>query len=611
MADQVVAVNFTHEQHQQEREGIYVLNNIEEYTQVPKESSMVNYTDQQCNSNLPVAPPGKSSNHVNQQTLDDADHSHNVTQMHRVIVDQNETSLTDNTLKNKASTVLKNTHLAVSKNLQSGTATVVDNFVQRIDGNTMNCEGNMLKAMGAQLHPTADEHHGTAATNLMQVLVYLVDPDDLVDKHNEQGNTSNGHVYTNKHSAQVSKDPNVNQQNVQRPYIPNNNPMRVSNNFERHNSNNTAAANIRNKPSHTNPNQTITQNKPSSTNLPTPPNPVIPHTLATKLRAQEAMKADDIDITPLKITTKQGYPAVVFTKEDFMVNLASDLHQNNNGPGRILTSNVTSNNYADLVPQDQPTNHVQQNHGQHHQQHTQQHKTQGFMLLGESSVPLQHNTNNNHQRKNQQQAEVYGVEEGGIQERTTNLQEGTTRGRESLLVDHRKVYRSPATTPQNASNLRIQEQQFNSQEEDELRSNNLNDIVQGNVTNIQVNKGQRQQTEVLVTEQNMGEDQTPNISMTNHSTDAQILNNKYTLSLSKKKMDAIKKKLIKEMQAGQPKNTSNEIQATPLQIHDLSNERQVLSKEDSSEDFSDEYRVTHSEDEEDHDQWEDEQQENQ
>ncbi|XP_055824353.1 uncharacterized protein LOC129892838 [Solanum dulcamara] len=606
MADQVVAVDFTHEQHQQEREGIYVLNNIEEYTQVPKES--------------------KSSKHVNQQTLDDADHSHNVTQMHKVIVDQNETSLTDNALKNKAPNVLKNKYLAVSKNLQSGTATVVDNFVQRIDGNTMNCEGNMLKAMGAQLHPTANEHHGTAATNLMQVPVHLVDPDDLVDKHNEQGNTSNGHVYTNKHSAQVSKDPNVNQQNVQRPYIPNNNPMRVSNNFERHNSNNTAAANIRNKPSHTNPNQTITQNKPPSTNLPTPPNPVIPHTLATKLRAQEAMKADDIDITPPKITTKQGYPAVVFTKEDFMVNLASDLHQNNNGLGKILTSNVTSNNYADLVPQDQPTNHVQQNHGQHHQQHTQQHKTQGFMLLGESSVPLQHNTNSNHQRKNQQQA-VCGVEEGGIQERTTNLQEGATRGRESLLVDHRKDYRPPATTPQNASNLRIQEQQFDSQEEDELRSNNLNDTVQGNVTNIQVNKGQRQQTEVLVTEQNMGEDQTPNISITNHSTDAHILNNKSTLSLSKKKRDAIKKKLIKEMQAGQPsgnyvlvleqsgihvtplqtEDTSNEIQATPLQIHDLSNERQVLSKEDSSEDLSDEYRVTHSEDEKDPDQWEDEQ----
>ncbi|XP_055814080.1 uncharacterized protein LOC129883431 [Solanum dulcamara] len=431
--------------------------------------------------------------------------------------------------------------------------------------------------------------------------------------------------------------------------------MRVSNNFERHNSNNTAAANIRNKPSHTNPNQTITQNKPPSTNLPTPPNPVIPHTLATKLRAQEAMKADDIDITPPKITIKQGYPAVVLfldlatykktrgsvAKVKIQIDLtkqrpqhiwmgfdedengdgrwqsiqyegvpdyctyckhqghtihactvkrrdddnkkkneqeeetrntdktitdkrnalhhATDqhkrrgkkdiqhnqgirttgaqakgkyvpVHQNNNGPGKILTSNVTSNNYADLVPQDQPTNHVQQNHGKHHQQHTQQHKTQGFMLLGESSVPLQHNTNSNHQRKNQQQAE-----------------------------------------------------------EDELRSNNLNDTVQGNMTNIQVNKGQRQQTEVLVTEQNMGEDQTPNIRQPSGN---------YALVPEQSGI---------HVTPLQTEDTSNEIQATPLQIHDLSNERQVLSKEDSSEDLSDEYRVTHSEDEEDPNQWEDEQ----
>ncbi|XP_055835217.1 uncharacterized protein LOC129903695 [Solanum dulcamara] len=142
----------------------------------------------------------------------------------------------------------------------------------------------------------------------------------------------------------------------------------------------------------------------------------------------------------------------------------------------------------------------------------------------------------------------------------------------------------------------------------------------------------------------MGKDQTPNISITNNSIHSQTLNNKATLSLNKKKRDAINKKLIQERQSEQtsenyvliPEQAVIQMQSaeqsklsqktisdgfeeeytvtdhdTPLQIYDVSNERQELSKEDNTENLSDEYRVTHSEDEEDPDQWEDEQQENQ
>ncbi|KAF3617626.1 hypothetical protein FXO37_34552 [Capsicum annuum] len=53
-----------------------------------------------------------------------------------------------------------------------------------------------------------------------------------------------------------------------------------------------------------------------------PPIPRVTHSLSTKMRAQEAMKAEIIHIDPLKITTKQGLLTVVFKSEDYAVKLA-------------------------------------------------------------------------------------------------------------------------------------------------------------------------------------------------------------------------------------------------------------------------------------------------
>lgn len=53
-----------------------------------------------------------------------------------------------------------------------------------------------------------------------------------------------------------------------------------------------------------------------------PPVPRVTHFLATKLRAQEAMKAEVIHIDSPKITTKHGLLAVVFKSNDYKVKLA-------------------------------------------------------------------------------------------------------------------------------------------------------------------------------------------------------------------------------------------------------------------------------------------------
>lgn len=46
-------------------------------------------------------------------------------------------------------------------------------------------------------------------------------------------------------------------------------------------------------------------------------------TLATKLRLNQARNKVPIELSDPKITTKQGLPAVILKKEDFMVKLAT------------------------------------------------------------------------------------------------------------------------------------------------------------------------------------------------------------------------------------------------------------------------------------------------
>ncbi|XP_055800843.1 uncharacterized protein LOC129870202 [Solanum dulcamara] len=265
--------------------------------------------------------------------------------------------------------------------------------------------------------------------------------------------------------------------------------------------------------------------------------------------------------------------------------------------------------------------------GQHQQHQTRQHKTQVFRSKGEGSVPHQHNDTNNNDERNQQQSvhstshnptqqvgtsrpvdkekdqniaaieepssglntvegnnvkstEVCGVEEGESQEKITNMQEGATRGRELLLVDPRKDYKSHATTPPNTSRSRYTfsdpQQQGHIISKQEKRDAINKKLIQ---------ERQSEQTSVnyvLVPKQEGIQMQSAEQSKLSQKTISDGFKEEYTAT----------------------------DHAPPLQIYDVSNERQVLSKEDSAEDLSDEYRVTHSEDEEDPDQWEDEQMNN-
>lgn len=156
-----------------------------------------------------------------------------------------------------------------------------------------------------------------------------------VEKKDKQHANDNNQVHEGQDSrnSQVTKKPNSEnhekttndaQQPKHKPYIPNNNPLKVSSNFETFKANsskpdqNKAQDNkIQTAAAPKNPNQ----NKFPNTNIPNPPNPIVPHVMVTRLRAQEAMKVAPINICHPKITTKQGYPAVVFKKDDFMVKL--------------------------------------------------------------------------------------------------------------------------------------------------------------------------------------------------------------------------------------------------------------------------------------------------
>ncbi|XP_055802933.1 uncharacterized protein LOC129872086 [Solanum dulcamara] len=176
---------------------------------------------------------------------------------------------------------------------------------------------------------------------------------------------------------------------------------------------------------------------------------------------------------------------------------------------------------------------------------------------------------------------VYGGEDRGIQEEPTNLQEGVTRGRESTLVDPRKDFRAPATT----------------------------EVTTTTVTRKERHNEHSQQEEDCYTM----DKEPPDPKRQNES--PQAFNNKSTLALSKKKRDALKKKIIKEMQSKQQSLHDvlvveyAGIHVTALQIQKPDTGKCALNKEITPQELTDEYRVTHSEDEEDPDQYDEVQKE--
>lgn len=56
---------------------------------------------------------------------------------------------------------------------------------------------------------------------------------------------------------------------------------------------------------------------------PVPPPPTITQSLTTKLRARHTEELTSIEFTPPNITTKQGQLTVIFTRQDYMVTLAT------------------------------------------------------------------------------------------------------------------------------------------------------------------------------------------------------------------------------------------------------------------------------------------------
>ncbi|XP_055803516.1 uncharacterized protein LOC129872594 [Solanum dulcamara] len=197
------------------------------------------------------------------------------------------------------------------------------------------------------------------------------------------------------------------------------------------------------------------------------------------------------------------------------------------------------------------------------------------------SLPQPHGSPNNFNVENDVAVVVHGGEDGGIQEEPTNLQEGVTRGRESTLVDPRKDIRAPATT----------------------------EVTTTTVTRKERHNEHSQQEEDCYTM----DKEPPDPKRQNES--PQAFNNKSTLALSKKKRDALKKKIIKEMQSGQQSLHDvlvvehAGIYVTALQIQKPDTGKCALNKEITPQELTDEYRVTHSEDEKDPDQYDEVQKE--
>lgn len=149
-------------------------------------------------------------------------------------------------------------------------------------------------------------------SNLVNNNVNLgIDDNGLVvteDKGKAKLQESQNHVQgNNTKNLAAENQPNSTKDGLQfkqQTYVSNNNPLKVSNNFEPFRLNN--SKNDYNRPlDNRNQNNFFSrnpnQNKFPTNNITNPPNPMIPHTLVTRLRSQEDMKVATIDISPTKL----------------------------------------------------------------------------------------------------------------------------------------------------------------------------------------------------------------------------------------------------------------------------------------------------------------------
>ncbi|XP_055835237.1 uncharacterized protein LOC129903717 [Solanum dulcamara] len=94
----------------------------------------------------------------------------------------------------------------------------------------------------------------------------------------------------------------------------------ISSNFQKFDPKNSKNPIVSFTPSALPPKTKSPNNQPTTTNHPPPP--IAKQSMATRLRAKQAEHTTRIDLTPPKRVTKQGCPAIMFKREDYMVKMA-------------------------------------------------------------------------------------------------------------------------------------------------------------------------------------------------------------------------------------------------------------------------------------------------
>jgi len=156
--------------------------------------------------------------------------------------------------------------------------------------------------------------------------------------------------------------------------------------------------------------------------------------------------------------------------------------------------------------------------------------------------------------------EVMGGMDGGIQEETTNLQEGVSKGRElshvmhENLIDPKTDPRAPATSKNADIQSQLQEQTDDTigiekatkddmldtvEREEDIEGTPSEDPTISTSVNVPKQSSMQQRSTYQPTQNDGSKQQTQRKS-------PQMLNNKSTLALSKKKRDAIKMKQAME-----------------------------------------------------------------
>ncbi|XP_055826291.1 uncharacterized protein LOC129894642 [Solanum dulcamara] len=226
----------------------------------------------------------------------------------------------------------------------------------------------------------------------------------------------------------------------------------ISSNFQKFDPKNSKNPIVSFTPSALPPKTKSPNNQPTTTNHPPPP--IAKQSMATRLRAKQAEHTTRIDLTPPKRVTKQGCPAIMFKREDYMVKMAESCKYTLIGKfyspipkmevplEETTTTNQEGSRKAQEDSTNQNRNQISNNqwetqkrrnfkgktqtvqNTQTIQGNTQQHEHQPGI---DSMLPIPHGSPSSFNVLNVLTAAaevVNGGEDGGIQEKPTNLQEG-------------------------------------------------------------------------------------------------------------------------------------------------------------------------------------------